>query len=285
MAAHYVHDLSPFLIRFSENFGIRYYGLAYVLGFICALLLLRWYHERGRSPLDGAARADLMVYLIVGVAVGGRLGFFLFYDPGAVVRDPLLLIRIWEGGMASHGGFIGVFLALWWFCRRRGYGLLPMGDILVTLAPAGLFFGRVANFINGELWGKVTTVPWGVIFPSSAPGLPVEAIPARHPSQLYEAGLEGLFLFIYCQVRFWRSGVVRHAPGQLAGEFLLGYAVARIIGEVFREPDAGVGLTLGMNRGAFLSLFLAGAGIAVIALARWRAARSPGGAPGGRSNR
>jgi phosphatidylglycerol---prolipoprotein diacylglyceryl transferase len=177
-------------------------------------------------------------------------------------ENPLSLFRVWEGGMASHGAFIGVALAIIWVARREGIATLRFSDLLVTVAAPGIFFGRIANFINGELWGKVSTVPWAVKFPQSVSvGTPVEQIPPRHPSQLYEAGLEGLVLFIYIQLRFWKSQApVRH--GQLTGEFLLGYSVARIISEIYREPDAA--LILGMSRGIFFSFFLAAAGLAFV---------------------
>ncbi|MDI1320210.1 MAG: prolipoprotein diacylglyceryl transferase, partial [bacterium] len=177
--------------------------------------------------------------------------------------DPLMLVRVWEGGMASHGGFAGVVVALWWFTRKRELSMLQAGDLIVTVAPLGLFFGRVANFINGELWGKVAVVPWAVNFKNTGGG----NFP-RHPSQLYEAGLEGLLLFAYMQVRFWRGSAARLQPGRLAGEFLIAYALLRAVGETFREPDAG--LILGLSRGTFYSLFLivAGGGLIVFASRR-----------------
>lgn len=264
--AYWVHNLSPFLIRFGENFGIRYYGLAYLAGFVTAGWLLVRYHRAGRTPLDPNAAMDLMLALIVGVIVGGRLGYFLLYQPQWLMQDPLALLRVWEGGMASHGGFLGVVGALAWFARSHKIGFLHLGDLVVTTAPAGLFFGRIANFINGELWGKTTDVPWAIVFPLSAPHTAIRLIPPRHPSQLYEAALEGALLFAYTQWRFWRSDVVKAKPGRLAGEFLIAYALARAIGEIFREPDAA--LILGLSRGTFYSIFLVGAGVALIAYPR-----------------
>jgi phosphatidylglycerol---prolipoprotein diacylglyceryl transferase len=201
-----------------------------------------------------------MTALIAGVILGGRLGYFLLYQPEVFRTDPLMLVRVWEGGMASHGGFAGVVVALWWFTRRREPGLLRTADLIVTVAPVGLFFGRMANFINGELWGKLATVPWAVNFKHTGGG----DFP-RHPSQLYEAGLEGLLLFAYMQWRFWRGGAARRQPGRLAGEFLIAYALLRALGELFREPDAG--LILGLSRGTFYSLFLILAGAGLIASA------------------
>lgn len=169
--------------------------------------------------------------------------------------------------MASHGGFVGVCLALIWFVQKHRLPWRRTADVLVTLAPPGLFFGRLANFINGELWGKVSYAPWAVIFPASAPsGTPLTEIPPRHPSQLYEALLEGLFLTAYTQLRFWRSGFVRARPGWLAGEFLILYAAVRVVGEIFREPDAP--LLFGLSRGTFYSLFLIAAGLVLLALNR-----------------
>lgn len=170
--------------------------------------------------------------------------------------------------MASHGGMVGVAVALWFFTRRRPESMLHVSDLVLTAVPLGLFFGRVANFINGELWGTVTTVPWAVIFSNTGGG---EF--ARHPSQLYEAVLEGLFLLGYMQWRFWRTGVAARQPGRLTGEFLVLYAVARATSEVFREPDAA--LILGMNRGTFYSLFLVAGGVALIASAARRSQPKP----------
>jgi phosphatidylglycerol:prolipoprotein diacylglycerol transferase len=266
--AYWVHDLSPFLIRFTDTFGIRYYGLAYVLGFVGGAWLLHIYARAGRSKLPVEQISDLIIAIVVGVMVGGRLGSFFLYDSWRVLADdPLALFRVWEGGMASHGGFIGVAVALLWFARSRKLPFLHIADLIVSVAPLGLMLGRVANFINGELWGKVSTVPWAVIFPHSEPeGTPLALIQPRHPSQLYEAALEGALLLALMQWRFWRTDVVQRRPGRLAGEFLIAYAVVRMIGELFREPDAGIDLILGLSRGTFYSFFL----IVVGAVLIWR---------------
>ncbi|MDB6066646.1 MAG: Prolipoprotein diacylglyceryl transferase [Pedosphaera sp.] len=277
--AYWVHDLSPYLVRFSGSWGIRYYGLAYVLAFVVAALLLRLYWRAGRSALNPQIQSDLMTAIVIGVMVGGRLGYFLLYAPRTLVREPLALLRIWDGGMASHGGFVGVCIALVWVVRRHHLQWRPTADVLVTLAPPGLFFGRVANFINGELWGRISHVPWAVIFPASAPaGTPLAQIAPRHPSQLYEALLEGWLLTVYTQVRFWGSGVTRERPGQLAGEFLMLYAVVRIVGEIFREPDAP--LLFGLSRGTFYSLFLLVGGLIVLTTSRRRRPKSAEDLPG-----
>ena len=259
--AYWTHDLSPFLLRFGENFGIRYYGLAYLAGFIGAGWLLRRYQLAGRSSLDTAAVFDLMTLLVAGVIAGGRLGYFLLYQPGALLHDPLILLRVWEGGMASHGAFVGVTAALWWFARRRAESMLQVADLVVSTVPVGLFFGRVANFINGELWGKPAVVAWAVIFRHTGGG-----VMPRHPSQLYEAALEGLVLLAFVQWRFWRSAVAQRQPGRLSGEFLIGYALVRAFCELFREPDAA--LILGLSRGTFYSVFLIIGGAGLIAFAR-----------------
>ena len=265
---YYVHHAHPFLIQFTENIGIRYYGLAYLLGFVAAGWMFRRYYLAGRTTLDPNAAMDLMVAIVAGVIIGGRLGFFLLYTPGVLLTNPLALLRVWEGGMASHGGFFGVLVALWLFTRSRKMGFLHLADLIVTAAPVGLFLGRIANFINGELWGKISYVKWAVIFPTSVqPGTPIDLIPPRHPSQLYEAGLEGLLLLAYAQWRFWKTDAAREQPGRIAGEFLIGYALVRAFCEVFRETDIGVSLILGLSRGTFYSFFIVAGGMALIAFA------------------
>lgn len=261
--AFWVHDLSPFLVRFSDTFGIRYYGLAYVLGFWGAAWLLRQYTRHGKATLPVAAISDLMVALVIGVFVGGRFGYFLFYQPQSLAHDPLVFFRVWEGGMASHGGFLGVAIAVGWCAHRQKLGFYHLSDLVASVTALGLLLGRIANFINGELWGRTTSVAWAVIFPdSAAPGTPIAQIPPRHPSQLYEAALEGAFLLVYAQWRVWRTPVLLTSPGRLTGEFLALYAIGRAIGEHFREPDAG--LILGLSRGTFYSIFLFAAGVIVV---------------------
>lgn len=265
---HWVIDFDPFVIRFSEHIGVRYYGLAYVAGFLAAAWMLFRYIRVGRARLSSDAVGDLIVALVMGVLLGGRIGHYLLYDGWRTFPwDPWGIIRVWDGGMASHGGMIGVAVALAWFGWRRNLSFLHLGDLIVSVAPLGLFFGRIANFINGELWGKVSDVPWAMIFPLSAPreSNPL-LIPPRHPSQLYEAGLEGIVLFAYMQYRFWRGTALNERPGQLAGEFLIAYGALRWVGELFREPDAA--LIFGMNRGIFYSLFLFIVGAVLIAWAR-----------------
>lgn len=270
--AWWVHDLEPEIVRFGETLAIRWYGVSYLLGFVAVALLLRLYHARERSPLGREEQASALTAIILGVVLGGRLGYMVLYDLADFLRNPLLLIKVWEGGMASHGGFVGCALACAWIARTHGLPFLRVSDICVTLAPPGLFFGRVANFINGELWGKASEVGWAVIFPASAPpGTPTELIVPRHPSQLYEAGLEGIALGFYIQWRFWQGQPKDRPDGYLAGEFLVAYAILRILGEQFREPDAG--LIIGMSRGIVYSLCLILAGLGLIWLSGWLARR------------
>lgn len=270
---YWVHNLDPFLVHFTDTIGIRYYGVSYMLGFLAGFLLLHFASKRGKSPLHVGQNADFLFALVIGVMAGGRLGYFLLYEPEMIVRDPLSLLLVWKGGMASHGGFIGVMLAMLWFARSRKVSFWSLADLTCMITPPGLFFGRIANFINGELWGRTTNVPWAVIFPGSAPpGTPLEHIQPRHPSQLYEAGLEGLVLFAFVAFRFWRGKTREAAPGRIAGEFLIAYALLRIFGEQFREPDAA--LILGMSRGTFYSIATGIAGIAIAVFAQRRAARS-----------
>jgi len=265
----WVDRLDPFLIRFTGNFGIRYYGVSYVMGFLAAAWLLHSYARAGRSLLPPAKIADFMVAAVLGVVLGGRIGHYVLYDGWrSFGSDPFAILRVWDGGMSSHGGFIGVTVALVWFARSEGIPFMHLADLVASTAPAGLFFGRIANFVNGELWGKESSVPWAVIFPRSMPeGTPVFLIPPRHPSQLYEAALEGLLLLAFTQFRFWRSNVVRERPGRLAGEFLIAYALVRMAGETFREPDAS--LIMGMSRGTFYSLFMVAFGLFL----SWRSAQ------------
>ena len=266
--AYWVHDIDPFILRLGDDIGLRWYGLAYLLGFLTAGLLLFLYYKKGRSPFGIDAQISAMTAIIIGILVGGRVGYMLFYQFEEFAHNPLSLFQIWQGGMSSHGGFIGCAFAVWWISRSTGTPFLATADIIATIGPPGILFGRIANFINGELWGKVTEVPWAVIFPASAPpGTPVDGIAPRHPSQLYEAALEGLLLTVYIQIRFW-MGRWRMPAGQLCGELLLLYSLARIAGEFFREPDAS--LILGLNRGVFFTLFLAGAGAGIIVYSRRR---------------
>jgi phosphatidylglycerol:prolipoprotein diacylglycerol transferase len=271
LSSTWVHNLSPFLWKFPESWGdwgpggIRWYGLSYLAGFVAAYYLLYLAYIKKRSPYDKEHILNLMTFQILGVLLGGRIGFALLYRTEELFQDPLMLFYVWQGGMASHGGFIGVILVTFWYARKSHQSFWPVADLIATIVPPGLLFGRVANFINGELWGKATTVPWGVLFPKApdfAQGI------ARHPSQLYAAFLEGFLVFVFIQFRFWKSNVCQNSPGRLGGEFLIAYAIARILGEIFREPDAS--LIMGISRGQFYSIFLLLGGFFVIFIAEKR---------------
>lgn len=268
---YWIHDLSPFLWKFPGDFanwgpgGIRWYGISYLLGFISAYFLLALYFRQNKSPYDQEQIINLITFQVIGVLIGGRIGYLLLYQGDKFLEDPLSLVRVWEGGMASHGGFIGVFIATLWYAKKSGQSVKPIGDLIVSVVPPGLFFGRIANFINGELWGKTTEISWGVLFPK-APDFAMSV--ARHPSQIYAAIAEGLIPFLYVQLRFWKSSIIQKYPGHLAGEFLILYAIARIFNEIFREPDAS--LLMGISRGQFYSIFLILAGIIVILWSRDR---------------
>ena len=262
--AYHVHQPRPFLIQFTETFGIRYYGLAYILGFLVGAWLLSRYYRKGLSPYNSEQQTDLFVALIVGVVAGGRVGYFLFYTPELIVSEPWKVFFVWEGGMASHGGFTGVAVATLYIARKHRRSFWLTADLVCSLAPAGLLFGRIANYLNGELWGKVTDVSWAVLF-STAPD---RGTLPRHPSQLYEAALEGLFMLLYSQYRIWKTPTLKKHPGSLVGEFLLIYSILRVVGEQFREPDAA--LTLGLSRGTTLSILMGLAGLVIAVSARER---------------
>lgn len=258
---HWVHNIDPVLLPLWGDFGIRYYGLAYIVGFAVAYWVIRGYSRRGWSPLTGEHLERIAFATILGLLVGARLGFFLLYDLERVAANPGALLRVWEGGMSFHGGIMGAAIGLWWSTRKANASFLHIGELITTIAPVGIFCGRMANFINGELYGRISTVPWAVIFPTSAaPGTPVDQIPPRHPSQLYEAAAEGVFLLAYMQWRLRFTDALKH-PGRIGGEFLVLYAVGRIFCEFFREPDAS--LILGMSRGTVYSALMIVMGVAV----------------------
>jgi phosphatidylglycerol:prolipoprotein diacylglycerol transferase len=239
-------NISPeiFSIEFyGINFALRWYAVSYILGFICALRLMKFFVSRKllwaseNPPLSANDADSFLTYLILGVIIGGRLGYVLFYNLDYYALNPFDILRIWDGGMAFHGGFIGVIIAVILFCRANKLLLWPTADLIAISTPPGLFFGRVANFINSELWGRPTEVFWGVIFPGDmaqqCDGVIVPC--ARHPSQLYEAGLEGLLLLIVLLYIAMKGGLKR--PGLLTGIFALGYGASRFFVEYFRVPD------------------------------------------------
>lgn len=254
--------------------AIHWYGLTYLAAFALFFWLgrLRLRHQPYASitqPRPWLPRdvEDILFLGVVGVVAGGRLGYCLFYQPAYYLQHPLEVFYVWQGGMSFHGGLIGVMVAQLWYARSRGRPFMQVMDFVAPCVPTGLAAGRLGNFINGELWGRVSDVPWAVVFPQSAPpGTPLLLIEPRHPSQLYAAGLEGLVLLAWMQLRVWRGRVLQDSPGRLTGEFLVGYAVLRSLGEVFREPDAA--LILGLSRGTFYSLFVAAVGVVILRRAR-----------------
>lgn len=267
---YWVHNLDPFLIAFPESFpleGIRWYGLAYLAGFLVAAALLHLYYKKGRSPLGPDQQTTLLTALIVGTLLGGRIGYMLFYDFASFIQNPLRILQVWQGGMASHGGMIGILLAILWFARRQKLPFWRIADLAITLGPPGILFGRIANFINAELVGKPAEVAWAVIFPiHDYYGNIIAYTQPSHPSQLYAALLEGLILTLYTQWRFWKSSILEKHPGQLSAEFLIAYGILRIIGELFRLPDAS--LILGLSRGTFYSLIMVTLGIVLACSSR-----------------
>lgn len=210
--------------------SIHWYGLMYLCGFAACLLLGRYRARHGNSNWQEDEVLDLVFYIAIGTIVGGRLGYVLFYNLSFYLSNPLDIIAIWQGGMSFHGGLIGVVVALWCYALKTERSVLVVADFLAPLIAPGLFFGRIGNFINQELWGRATDLPWGVLF-YTAPGQP------RHPSQLYEALLEGVVLFI---IVWWYSAKPR-SPGRISGVFLLGYGVFRFFVEFYREPDSHLG--------------------------------------------
>lgn len=255
---HWVHNLDPMIIRFNENMGIGWYGMAYIAGFYAALAIHYYYVRIQRSVLTAPQGETALYVIILGIIGGARIGYCLLYALPETLQNPLFLFQIWNGGMSFHGGLVGVVISLWWITRKYQISYLQLGDMVAPLVPPGILFGRCANFINGELWGHVSNVPWAVIFPrSAATGTPVTEIAPRHPSQLYEAATEGLILFTYLQWRYLFTDA-RKYPGRIAAEFLMLYACFRIFCEFFREPDAA--LILGISRGMFYSLFMIAAG-------------------------
>ena len=271
--AYWVNSMDPVIFHVWGPLSIRWYGVAYVCGFISAYLLWLLAIKKGRTSITRENMEELLTWGIAGVLLGGRLGYMLLYDFGNFISNPLSLVRIDQGGMSFHGGIAGVALAALFVTLRRKLPAWQIADLIVMAAPLGLLFGRLANFINGELWGNISTVSWAMIFPR-APFDPSEptvyfetalfnglANP-RHPSQLYEAALEGVVIGAVMLYLYWsRKGFIKKVPGLLFGLFLILYAGARIICEDFREPDAS--LICDMTRGTFYSLILGAVGVVI----------------------
>ena len=302
MFAYYVHDLDPLIFRIYDNVGPRWYGLAYVLAFVCSYFVYRVLAKRGFADLPVAKVGDFITgAALFGVIVGGRLGYVLFYKP-EMLREPLSILRVWEGGMSSHGGMLGVLAFTFYYAWRHKISWTNLGDNLVVTAPIGLFFGRCANFINGELYGRATDASWAMQFPKeltenfaeatraiaectkidpslTSPEAIVTAVrhqpqvkeilrgilTPRHPSQLYEGFFEGIALFAILWLVRTR---MRQPNGVLTGLFFVCYAIFRIVVENFREPDAS--LIAGFTRGQFFSFFLIAIGLAFVIVAKMR---------------
>ncbi len=253
----YAPQIDPIAIQLGP-LAIRWYGLMYLLGFLAAWWLGRRRARRDGSGWSDAQVDDLIFYAALGVILGGRVGYVLFYGFEQLLADPLYLLRIWEGGMSFHGGLLGVLVAAWLFGRKHGFGFFGVTDFVAPLVPIGLGAGRVGNFVNGELWGRVSDVPWAMVFAHAGP-LP------RHPSQLYEALLEGLVLFVL----LWLYSARPRPRMAVSGLFLLGYGTARTAVEFAREPDAHLGYLAGdwLTMGMLLSLPMVLAGAVMMALA------------------
>ena len=302
MLAYYLHDLDPIIFRVYDNIGPRWYGLAYVLAFICGYALLGLLAKRGYADLPASRVGDFVTgCALFGVIIGGRLGYVFFYKP-EMLREPISILRVWEGGMSSHGGMIGLLLFTLYYAHRHKLSWTNLADNVGVTAPLGLFFGRCANFINGELYGRAANVAWAVQFPKELLDHPAEAdravaacaqidpslttpeaivsavhrqsqvkevlrtiLTPRHPSQLYEAFFEGVILFAILWIVRTRT---RQPNGVLAGLFFICYAIFRVVIETFREPDAT--LIAGFTRGQFFSFFLIAIGVAFVVAAKMR---------------
>lgn len=280
-------EISPVIFSFSVagmEFSVRWYAVSYLLGFFTAVLIMKFFLRKESlwrfnvGPIDRDQVDNLVTYLVLGVILGGRIGYVLFYNLGAYVENPLNIIRIWDGGMAFHGGFLGVAIAMLIYCRFNGALVWSCADLVALASGPGLLFGRLANFVNAELWGRPTNLPWGVVFP----GVRAQDCPdvigecARHPSQLYEAGLEGLLLFLVLLIAACIGALKR--PGVITGMFLLIYGSSRYLVEFYRVPDPqffslenlnGFAYTygeLGITMGQFLSLPMIFGGLILVVL-------------------
>lgn len=228
--------------------AIRWYSMAYIAGILFAWWYIRRLTRLPNAPMTAAHIDDLVTWGMLAIIIGGRMGYVLFYNLPVYLENPMAVFRIWDGGMSFHGGLIGVILAIILFVRKHKLNLMRVADVVAIVSPIGLLTGRLANFINGELWGRAADVPWAMIFPDDPSGLP------RHPSQLYEALGEGLVLFLLLQFLYHKTRLAKDAPGVIAGVFFIGYGLARFLVEFVREPDAHLGLMdIGLSRGQLLT--------------------------------
>ncbi len=283
-------NISPEIFNFNFlgfNLVLRWYAVSYIAGFFCALFVMKYFVKRAHlwensePPLTKDQADNLLTYLILGVIVGGRLGYVLFYNLEYYISRPFDIFRVWDGGMSFHGGFLGVIVAVYLYARFNGLALWVLADLIALASPPGLFFGRVANFINIELWGSPTTLPWGVVFPGEAAqncGQFIDVC-ARHPTQLYEAILEGIFLFLLLLFVAFKGGL--KYPKFTVGVFSLGYGLSRYFVEFFRVPDAQFvsvenphgyafeAYDVALSMGQLLSMPMIIAGILLILLSIW----------------
>ena len=246
-------------------FKLRWYSLAYIAGILVGWWYLLKLIAQPGAPMAKRHADDFVFYLTLGIILGGRFGYILFYKP-EMLTSPMEMLKLWEGGMSLHGGFLGVIIGLWLFCRKNDLNMLRVCDVVAVATPFGLFFGRLANFVNGELWGRPTDLPWGIVFPGAGPE-------PRHPSQLYEAGIEGVFMFIVLWMMFWKTDA-RYQPGKLVGTGLVIYGLSRSLLELVRQPDAGLeNLSWGLTMGQTLSLPMLIVGLYLVATAKKRRVR------------
>ena len=265
---YYIHNINPIVLDLPGELAVRWYGISYLLGFIGCMLLLRHWSKKGDFEVPEKEVSNFVVLLaFFGVFLGGRVGYVLFYDLDSFLANPLSLLMVWKGGMSSHGGFIGVILFIWWYAKKHRHSFWNLTDNMAVTTSLGFAFGRLANFINGELWGRITEVKWAVIFPQEAGlqygqydlpmiGRLIEAghLHARHPSQLYQAFVEGFLVFgvmLLLRKTSWGK-----RPGSLSAAYLVLYALARISMEFFREPDHGEFFMAHISKGQFYSALM-----------------------------
>lgn len=256
-------QIDPVLIEIGPV-AIRWYALAYITGLVLGWRYMIWLAKQAGSFVKAIDADDFLTWATFAVILGGRLGYVIFYKPEFYLANPGEIIKTWQGGMSFHGGLVGVMIAAVWFTRLRKIQFLAFMDLASAVAPIGLFFGRMANFINAELWGRTTDVAWGIVFPGGGPY-------PRHPSQIYEALLEGLLMLVILHL-VWRRESLRSKPGVITGVFLIGYALSRMFVELFRQPDAHLGyLVGGTTMGQWLSVPMILIGVLMIKYAHKKA--------------
>ena len=258
----YIHDLNPVLINFGV-FEVRWYSLAYIFGILAgwwiAKKIIDFKIQNNTINFDSKIFDDLISYVIISIIVGGRLGYIIFYNLSYYLNNPLDVLKIWQGGMSFHGGLIGIILGTYLFSKKMKVNSFFFLDIIASVAPIGIFFGRIANFINGELYGKPTDLFWSVIFPE------IDKIP-RHPSQLYEAALEGVVLFLILIKLIYKKSI---KTGEVAAMFMILYGLFRVVSEQFREPDTHIGYLFNLfSMGSILSFFMILTGLFILRKAR-----------------